>query len=992
MIIQDQEGGQRRRAGRIILLAIVGVLLSITAVWLWPAPSPYTHLPEGQVYCGAEQVRGADFVRGGLRFDGGHTQSKAYARTGQYSSYIPPAEETRYGMGYTLEHPEPGSAYKASIWRRQTGQQNTYLAASVEGPSPRYRQENIPVTADSSGWEKLELRFSVPFGAPSERFKVYVYSSGLEAAWFDDLLIEPLPADSAFQPETLHLDIKPRHFRHLEQQRQQALRAGILETGKEDWVPASLTSNQQAGTLDAEVRLKGDWLDHISGDKWSFRVKLKGAHAWRRMRVFSLHTPKARYFLHEWLLHQLWEREDVLTTRYDFVELKLNGQSLGVYAYEEHFEKQLVESRQRREGPIMKFSEDGYWKTVRRQLSHHGYLRPGASYGAAELDSAPIEAFDDQPSEENPVIAKQIREARKLMQQYRSGQVSVERVFDLERTAHYLALCDILNAYHGITWHNQRFYYNPITARLEPVGFDGFGGPPARQYDLLGSGALNPYLDQMGGLTASLFADTAFVHHYHQALYRMSQRSYLGAALDQLATGWNARLEYLQREFPDYKPNLEDFLRNAQYVHSLLLPFDTYSLAAYSTQPHGPVQTLRLFNRHHLPIRIIGYGRNARRMSAKLDSGAVLPARLPRIYAMRLRRDSSLHDPGFLEEKAQRSQAPPLGTSIKVEAAADYLFYQVPGIDSLFATEIRPYPYPTQTVSLQELKAKAQLSPHASYRLDSGRVVFPPGEHRLSQTLVIPKGYRLVLEAGAHLQLWQGASIISYGPVRALGTAEQPIRLSAPNRDGGGLAVLQAPTPSKVDYLIAEGLGAPAYGNWSLTGAVTFYKSEVHIHNAAFLKNRSEDGVNLIRSDFSLDQCYIGEAYSDGLDADFCKGEIRNCRIEDTGNDGLDFSGSIVTIRNCQLKSNGDKGISVGEESDVTVFSTHIKDAPIALASKDLSVLRVRDIQLTDCGQGFVAFQKKPEFGPGTIIVESHTAENVGRLTKTGSGSRVMGL
>ncbi len=994
MIIQDQEGGQRRRASRIILLAVVVILLATTGIWLWPSPSPYADLPEGQVYCGAEQVRGSDFVHNGLRFGSGHTQSETYARTGQHSSYLPPANETRYGIGYTLDNPVPGSAYKASIWRRQTGQQNTYLAASVEGPNPRYRQENIPVTADSSGWEKLELRFSVPFGAPSERFKVYVYSSGLEAAWFDDLLIEPLPADSAFQPETLHLDIKPQHFRRLEQQRQEALRAGILETGKEDWVPASLTSDQQAGTLDAEVRLKGDWLDHLRGDKWSFRVKLKGANAWRRMRVFSLHTPKARYFLHEWLLHQLWEREDVLTTRYDFVELKLNGKSLGIYAYEEHFEKQLVEYRQRREGPIMKFSEDGYWKTVQRQLSHHGYLRPGARYGAAELDSAPIEAFDDQPSEDNPVIAAQIREARKLMQQYRSGQRGAEAVFDVERAARYLALCDIMNAYHGISWHNQRFYYNPVTAKLEPVGFDGYGGPPSRQYELLGSGALNPYLDQMGSLTASLFADTAFVRHYHQALYRMSQRSYLNAAHDQLAHGWNARLEYLQREFPGYEPNLEGFLRDAQYVHSLLLPFDGYSLAAFSTRRRGPAQTLRIFNRHHLPLRILGYGRSASRLSAGLDSSIVLPARLPRVYAMRLRRDSSLQQPGYLEEKALQSQAPPEGTPITVEAAADYLFYEVPGIDSLFAAKIQPYPYPYpgQAISLQELKAVAQLSPNASYRLEADRVVFPPGRHRLTQTLVIPEGRQLVFEAGADVQLSQGASIISYSPVRALGTAEQPIRLSAPNRDGGGLAVLQAPAPSRIAYLIAEGLDAPSYGNWSLTGAVTFYESEVHIHNAAFLKNRSEDGVNLIRSDFFLDQSYIGETYSDGLDADFCKGEIRNCRIEDTGNDGLDFSGSIVTVRDCQLKSNGDKGISVGEESDVTVFTTRIQDAPIALASKDLSVLRVRDIQLRDCGQGFVAFQKKPEFGPGTIIVESHTAENVGRLTQAGSGSRVMGL
>ena len=48
----------------------------------------------------------------------------------------------------------------------------------------------------------------------------------------------------------------------------------------------------------------------------------KAPNNWKRLNTFSLHTPSARYYLHEWLLHKLWGKEDILTTRYDFVELK----------------------------------------------------------------------------------------------------------------------------------------------------------------------------------------------------------------------------------------------------------------------------------------------------------------------------------------------------------------------------------------------------------------------------------------------------------------------------------------------------------------------------------------------------------------------------------------------------------------------------------------------------------------------------------------------
>ncbi|MBV6656084.1 MAG: CotH kinase family protein, partial [Mameliella sp.] len=558
MIIKDQEKKQRRNAGRLLLAVLGGALLLILTISLWPAPSPYDSLPKDQVYCGAEKVRRGAFVHDGLLFKGGETQSERYARHGRYSSYLPQASEPQYGLEYQLDKPKPGTAYRASVWRKQTGQQQSYLAVSVEGPKKRYHQENVAVASDSMGWEKLELHFSVPFGAPADLFKVYVYNTGQEEVWFDDFLLEPLPNHSAFIPEVVQLEIKPRHLRALEAKRAEALQSGILETNEADWVPATFKGTAHSEPIPVELRLKGDWLDHLSGNKWSFRVKIKGGEAWRRLRVFSLHTPRARHFLHEWLLHQFWEQEDVLTTRYDFIELQLNGQSLGVYAYEEHFEKQLVESRRRREGPIMKFSEDGYWKTIKRQLQSQGYVKPYARYGAGEMDSAPIEAFDDQPTEENPALAAQISAAHQLMQQYRDGLQPASRIFDLERMAKYLAFCDVLNGYHGLTWHNQRFYFNPITGKLEPIGFDGFGGPPANQYEVIGSGALNPLADKHHPLIGSLFLEEAFVRYYHKALYEYSSRDYLLTKLDSLAPDWYARLEFIQREFPEYNPRIDD--------------------------------------------------------------------------------------------------------------------------------------------------------------------------------------------------------------------------------------------------------------------------------------------------------------------------------------------------------------------------------------------------------------------------------------------------
>ena len=55
--------------------------------------------------------------------------------------------------------------------------------------------------------------------------------------------------------------------------------------------------------------------------------------------------------------------ENILTTRYGFITASLNGNNLGIYAYEEHFSKELLQHNNKTEAPILKFNEEGIWQT-----------------------------------------------------------------------------------------------------------------------------------------------------------------------------------------------------------------------------------------------------------------------------------------------------------------------------------------------------------------------------------------------------------------------------------------------------------------------------------------------------------------------------------------------------------------------------------------------------------------------------------------------------
>ncbi len=99
--------------------------------------------------------------------------------------------------------------------------------------------------------------------------------------------------------------------------------------------------------------------------------------------------------------------------------------------------------------------------------------------------------------------------------------------------------------------------------------------------------------------------------------------------------------------------------------------------------------------------------------------------------------------------------------------------------------------------------------------------------------------------------------------------------------------------------------------------------------------------------------------------------------FKNTGNDCVDFSGSRIEIISSNLKNCGDKGLSVGEESYVLVDEVTVDGATICAASKDLSYLKVENIALKNCNQGFAAYQKKQEYGVSSIFVRNFTEENV---------------
>ncbi|HSG67268.1 MAG TPA: CotH kinase family protein, partial [Bacteroidales bacterium] len=313
------------------------------------------------ISCDLEQVTedGKSFISDshpGEFFNGADKRSGDEARSGKYSILL--RNGRAFGLDFRLGNVSADEYYRVSIWRKGNVDKGFINVGDKDGKYfYKATEEHDSVGAD--GWKRLSLTFHVPPNLNNATLKIYAWNPNDDSIYYDDISISRLTPKEypAYEGITgLKLFIDTLNTFKLAEKRKQAFDNFILATEDDDWVEGMFFYGE--GMYRTDLRLKGDWLDHLLGAKWSFRIEVKDNQTWNGMRTFSVQNPESRDFLNEWLMHEFCRDHDILATRYGFTPLSLNNKSLGIYAWEEHFEKYLVESNNRREGPILKVNED----------------------------------------------------------------------------------------------------------------------------------------------------------------------------------------------------------------------------------------------------------------------------------------------------------------------------------------------------------------------------------------------------------------------------------------------------------------------------------------------------------------------------------------------------------------------------------------------------------------------------------------------------------
>jgi len=246
--------------------------------------------------------------------------------------------------------------------------------------------------------------------------------------------------------ETVTLKINQKNLYNLELQRQNKLK-GLSENVKK-FSRASLSYDQN--DFNIKLRVKGDrslhWYDK---NQTSYRIDLRGDNRVWGLEEFSVQKPITRNYIYEYIFHKLIEANKLISLKYFFINLYINDTNQGVYAVEEGFSKELIERNKKRNGPI--FGVEELISTNYPNVHYDLYSKKYWQSNHSDL----------------------IKIAYSKLDEIKNKEKNINEIFDLEKWATYFAIIDLTGNFHGSISKSVKLYYNTVTARFEPIGFDG---------------------------------------------------------------------------------------------------------------------------------------------------------------------------------------------------------------------------------------------------------------------------------------------------------------------------------------------------------------------------------------------------------------------------------------------------------------------------------------------------------------------------------------
>ena len=532
-----------------------------------------------------------------------------------------------------------------------------------------------------------------------------------------------------------------------------------------------------------------------------------------------------------------------------------------------------------------------------------------------------FKVFKQTDMDSNEIFSKQIRYLEGIWQSFLTQEIELKSLFDIDKMAKYYALSDIINGQHTHYLGNEFFHFNPMTNVLEPIGRE-WDAPYISEDDFLifmkniSVVESDVYSKNFQDL---IFHDQDFIVSYLDSLDQLANKDFLNKFLEDIKDQIASSKAILYSTYPYLEANEAILFEQIDNIRKTLDQDQSAMIEVKKTSGLNNNLIILVKNMSLIPAVV----ENIILDDFVYDTDIVVPPQ-----------SSKFIDLGLLWPDD-------LSSSIKIRMAGQKKQTIKNIIDSI----------DTQVID----KDLVSMTPK-DIEVNNPKWI-------IDKNIIINKNQKLTVGPGTTIDMISGAGITSYGNVIFNGTEKKPIIIQSSDGTGVGLAVFSAKERSSINHTIISGLASPEDSIRSLTSPFFFYESDVDINNCMFENNRSEDALNIFRSNFTIKNSRFINILSDAFDSDFSVGEIVKTSFKNIGNDAIDLSGSTVRISDIRITGASDKAISLGEESMSDGSKIIIENSNLGISSKDLSFFSFNEVSISNSEVAVSLYQKKEEFG-----------------------------
>lgn len=778
--------------------------------------------------------------------------------------------------------------------------------------------------------------------------------------------------------DNLSIDIKFKNWQKLVNDRNVALEKGYRLCKENCFVSAEMNSN---GSLPykIELRLKGALTDHLNTDKWSFRINIKDADTYfKGMKRFSLQSPHTRGYHFEPLFLDHMSFEGVLAPRYDFVNLIINGENIGVMAIEEAPSKELLERQYAREGVIFEYEKES--SVVYRRENDNSSMK-------LNWRKAPISVFNEKKVLSLTDKRKYRLLGKQMLKGLQEGTVVPSQIFNVEQVAKFLAISSLWSSWHSVEWEEMRFYLNPVTLKFEFVASDA----SLHLNHEIEDGPIYDYLVRRY-ISYPLLSDPLIQKAFIAEIQKITQDDYIVKLIEYLQDKESQYLSKLHKEYyalPAFNP---EYIKKRAIALSKLSEDNINSFEWLSEMKlkngitcNNP-NFVKNYSRDIFPINMNAYIRSDKKNSFIEISNTLFSP-------------DSCKSPHFPVSKPLHVTGITLKNGVTVrddtsypiilepEGSSAIVHINIPEssrgkvVEGFITTKGREHPFdfraeeayvePLKSPILTNINISYLLEKYPFFQKEADQLSIDKGVYKINEPIILPPGINLDISAGTTITFSPNTFIHMQGELNINGTEQEQVILKGNKGEvWKGIAVIGSKNRSKILYTNIQDITFTELGPWMLTGGITFYESDVDIINSKISHSTSEDAINIIRSDFTIKNTDITDAASDAIDSDFSKGFITDSTFSSIKGDGIDTSGSKINIERVKISNIGDKAISVGEKSIVYIKDIIVDSTEIAIASKDASEVELNKAAISNISKAaFMSYIKKKEYGTSASLL-----------------------